>query len=338
MILIINNITDPYFNMACEEYLMDTSSEVTVMLWRNDRAVIIGKNQNADETVNIDFAKRNGIAVVRRLTGGGAVFHDLGNVNYTFIVPKADSPDDFSSFSAPVLDALRGLGINAECSGRNDLTVDGKKISGTARCEFRGHAGDVIMHHGTLLFSADMDKLEAALKVDEEKIRSKGIKSVSSRVANIKDLLHDERASMTVTDLIDYLTQYFLKAGAKKRELTQQDIERISALSNEKYRTQKWLFKAGADDFDIWRQKRFPFGSVKISLSCKAQNVGEKAAIGRAKIEGDFFGDEDVTTLEAMLVGVGYSRKSVEEALMCVDVAKYIRGADANDIAELIFG
>lgn len=324
--------------MACEEFLMDRAAQPTVMLWRNDRAVIIGKNQNAEETVNMNYAKQNGIAVVRRLTGGGAVFHDLGNVNYTFIVPKADSPDDFSSFSSPVTDALRGLGINAECSGRNDLTVSGKKISGTARCEYNGQAGKVIMHHGTLLFSSDLSRLEAALKIDEEKIRSKGIKSVSARVINIKDVLQKEHSAMTVEEFISYLEKFFTGRGAEKRELSESEKARISALADEKYRTEKWLLKADAGDFDISRKKRFPFGTVGIFLSCKAGKVGEAPKIDRASFEGDFFGDEDVAVLENALRGTDYSRKAVKEALDGLNVSRFIRGATADDIQNIIFG
>ena len=229
MILIINACTEPYFNMACEEHLMNTATEPTVMLWRNSRAVIIGKNQNAEETVNLEYTEKSGIPVVRRLTGGGAVFHDLGNINYTFILPKAISPDDFSEFSRPVIEALKGLCITAECSGRNDITVNGKKISGTARCEYRGRAGDVIMHHGTLLFSADLNELAEALKTDEAKIRSKGIKSVSARVINVIDLLPGERSGMTAEDFVRYLENYFIASGAKKRELSEDDLSKFAA-------------------------------------------------------------------------------------------------------------
>ena len=338
MILIINSCTEPYFNMACEEYLMNTSKEPAVMLWRNDRAVIIGKNQNAEETVNFDYTQKNGIAVVRRLTGGGAVFHDLGNVNYTFILPKAISPDDFSEFSRPVLDALDGIGIKAECSGRNDLTVNEKKISGTARCEYHGNAGDVIMHHGTLLFSADMGELAAALKTDEAKVRSKGIKSVSARVANIKELLPEAHRAMTVSDFIRYLENYFENAGAQKSELSDDDKAAISALADGKYRTERWLMRAGASDFDVVRKNRYPFGTVSVSLSCKAGKVGEKATINAARVEGDFFGDEDVSRLESALVGTEFSRNAVMHALENADIGKCIRGAVAEDIASLIFG
>ena len=324
--------------MACEEYLMNISSEPTVMLWKNDRAVIIGKNQNAEETVNFDYTQKNGIAVVRRLTGGGAVFHDLGNINYTFIMPKALSPENFSEFSRPVIEALDGIGITAECSGRNDITVNGKKISGTARCEYRGKAGDVIMHHGTLLFSANMDELSAALKTDEAKIRSKGIKSVSARVANIKEFLPQKFSEMTASDLVSYLESYFVASGAEKRTLSESEKKEISALAKEKYRTERWRIRAGADDFDVVRKARFPFGTVCVSISCLAGKVGEKATVRAARIEGDFFGDGDVSVIEDALVGAEFSRTAFVAVLQKTAVEKYIRGATPEDIAALIFG
>lgn len=194
MIIYINRNTEPYLNMATEEFLLRTVTEPSVMLWRNEPAVIIGKNQNAGENVSFDFTKANGIKVVRRLTGGGAVFHDLGNVNYTFIMPESDAPDSFSEFSEPIIRALRGLSISAEASGRNDLLSNGKKFSGTARCGYKRDDGStVIMHHGTLLFSADMSRLAGALITDTEKAKSKGIKSAAARVVNLCELLPDSK-------------------------------------------------------------------------------------------------------------------------------------------------
>ena len=188
MKIYITDRTDPYFNLASEQYLLDTENDEVFMLWRNEKAVIIGRNQNAYAEINKPFVDEHGIKVVRRLTGGGAVFHDLGNVNFTYIVPRSDCPTlDFERFSRPVINALRGLGVEAELSGRNDITVDGRKISGNAQCVYNNK----VMHHGTLLFSADMSQMAGALNVDEEKIKSKGIKSVRARVCNLSEYLPD---------------------------------------------------------------------------------------------------------------------------------------------------
>ena len=195
--VIFNSSLDPYFNLAAEQYLLERRDTAPVfMIWRNSPAVIIGKNQNAYAELNEAFIRENDIKVVRRLTGGGAVFHD---VNYTFISPKQGANAlDFARFCAPIIEALCDLGANAVLSGRNDIEIDGRKVSGNAQTV----CGDRILHHGTLLWSADLSKLAGALKVDPEKIASKGIKSVRSRVANIRDLIGSE---MSATDFIDYL-------------------------------------------------------------------------------------------------------------------------------------
>lgn len=335
LLLFRNESTEPYFNMACEEYLLSTLREPAVMLWRNAPAVIIGKNQNARENVDFGFAEANGIKVVRRLTGGGAVFHDLGNVNYTFIVPGTDAPYDFRSFSEPIIEALASLGISAECSGRNDLLADGRKFSGTARCEYVSPGGTLVMHHGTLLFDADISRLTGALKVDPEKIRSKGIKSTASRVVNLSSLL---KSPMSVLDFIDHLRRFFLARGAEERSFSESDRKKIAALAKEKYASPAWIFRAGAEDFDISREKRYPFGNVRVSVSCAAHDVGLSPVISRASLDGDFFGDKDKSVVEKALVGAEFTRSGILAALSATDVGASVHGADAETIAELLFG
>ena len=339
MIIYINRSTDPYFNMATEEFLLRKAQEPTVMLWRNEPAVIIGKNQNAGENVSFDFTRANGIKVVRRLTGGGAVFHDLGNVNYTFIMPESDAPDSFSEFSEPVIRAIRGLSINAEASGRNDLLAEGKKFSGTARCGYKRDDGStVIMHHGTLLFSADMSRLSGALITDPEKVKSKGIKSTAARVINLCELLPDDRKDMTAEGFMKYLERFFVDAeGATEREFSEADKAEIQKLSEEKYSTEKWLLRAGADDFDTEKKRRFDFGTVKIRLRCRAGEVGMPAVIEKVRIEGDFIGDCDISGLEDALCGKYFEKNAVFSLLEESDVVKYVRGADATALATLIF-
>lgn len=339
VILRINDCTEPFFNMACEEYLLMTFSEPTVMLWRNSPAVIIGRNQNARENVNFEFTKANGIKVVRRLTGGGTVFHDLGNVNYTFIVPESDAPDSFSEFSKPILSAIGSLGIEAEASGRNDLLSGGRKFSGTARCGYIYNGRMVIMHHGTLLFSADMSSLSGALTTDGGKAESKGIKSAAARVINLHELLPDKYSDMTSRDFMKYLENYFItENGAKACEFSQAEKAEISKLAKEKYETEAWLLRAGAEDFDITRKKRFDFGTVEVSLSCRADEVGMPAKISKARIEGDFFGDCDISDVEKLLSGADFEKNAVLALLESVDMIKYIRGAEAEELASLIFG
>ncbi len=339
MILWINRCTEPYENMATEEYLLMTVTEPAVMLWRNEPAVIIGKNQNAGENVNFEFTRANGIKVVRRLTGGGAVFHDLGNVNYTFIVPESDAPDSFSDFSKPIIKALKGLSVNADASGRNDLLADGRKFSGTARCGYdRKDKGRVIMHHGTLLFSADMSGLSGALVTDPEKAKSKGIKSTAARVVNLCTLLPEEYKNMDAEAFMKYLEDFFAGTdGVKVQSFSPEARAQIKALAKEKYASEDWLLRAGSGDFNVKKKKRFDFGTVDIRILCSASEVGMPPVISKISIGGDFIGDRDIAGLENSLCGKYFEKNNIFSLLSDIDVVKYVRGADSAALTELMF-
>ncbi len=339
MILWINRCTEPYENMATEEYLLMTVTEPAVMLWRNEPAVIIGKNQNAGENVNFEFTRANGIKVVRRLTGGGAVFHDLGNVNYTFIVPEDNAPESFSDFSKPIIRALKKLSVNAEASGRNDLLADGRKFSGTARCGYdRKDKGRVIMHHGTLLFSADMSGLSGALVTDPEKAKSKGIKSTAARVVNLCTLLPEEYKNMDAEAFMKYLEDFFADTdGVKVKSFSPEARAQIKALAKEKYASEDWLLRAGSGDFNIKKKKRFDFGTVDIRILCSASEVGMPPVISKISIGGDFIGDCDIAGLENRLCGKYFEKNNIFSLLSDIDVVKYVRGADPAALTELMF-
>jgi len=183
---IISDTIDPYFNIATEEYLLKNIHEDIFYLYRNAPSIIVGKNQNTISEINYDYVTKHKIPVVRRLSGGGAVFHDLGNLNYCFIADKHNILDaSFQSFTHPIINALGELGVNAEFSGRNDITIDGLKCSGNAQYNYKNR----ILHHGTLLFASNIEDLSKALKVKEAKISGRGIKSYSSRVTNISSHL-----------------------------------------------------------------------------------------------------------------------------------------------------
>ena len=238
MLMIRNPSTNPAFNLAADEYMLTQMKEEIVSLWRNDNAVIIGRNQNAIQEMDLDYIRENQITVIRRLTGGGAVFHDLGNVNFTFIQNhSAGSFNDYARFTAPICGYLRTLGLDAQLSGRNDLLVDGMKISGNAQTIRGGR----ILHHGTLLFSLNMSKLAGALRPRPIKIESKGIQSVRSRVTNISSHLTQP---MTVEEFLAGLEDYLIRTipDLTARELTQEEKAAVTKLMEEKYGTWEWNF------------------------------------------------------------------------------------------------
>ena len=325
MIIYRNNSTDPYFNLAAEQYLLDTKNDSIFMLWRNDKAVIIGKNQNAYGELDLDYVENNGIKVVRRLTGGGAVFHDIGNVNFSFIVPGEEHAVlDFARFTAPVIQALSELGIEkVELSGRNDVLIEGVKISGNAQSSYNGKT----LHHGTLLYSADLSMLSGALKVDEEKIKAKGIKSVRNRVANIKDYLSKD---MSAEEFMAYLEDKILKAlGGEIREFTPEDIQEIKKLAEEKYSAWDWNF-GQSKEFSATKKKRYPFGGVTVDLTV------EKGYIIDIKISGDFFGVCDVKELEAILIGAKFEKKQLESIIPEDLISQCIAGMTVDEFVFLL--
>lgn len=340
MKLYVNSTQNAYFNLASEEYFIGTAEEDIILLWRNEPSVIIGKNQNAYTQVKVEAARAQGVKIVRRLTGGGAVFHDPGNLNFTFISPKggelakgiAGDGLDFAHFTKPILSALRSLGLAAELSGRNDIVVktdEGeRKISGNAQCVVDG----TTMHHGTLLFSANLEKLASLLNTDPSKLKGKGIASVRSRVANIFDLLTEEGKGKVpdVAAFCDYLAEFLKRdTGAQTLEFSEEDIAAIEKLTAEKYSLDKWNINKNGD-FESFSEERFDFGKVEISLSAKEGRIAD------VQITGDFFGEEDIGGLTAALTAAELSREAIMARLSKIQVSRYIFGADSEKICTLI--
>lgn len=340
MKLYLDTHTDPQFNLAAEEYLITNAADDIIMLWRNEAAVIIGKNQNAYAEINFDFTEKNGVKVVRRLTGGGAVFHDLGNVNFTFISPKGgvlaegirEGGLDFAHFTKPIINALSSLGIKAKLSGRNDIVVDTddgeRKVSGNAQCVIDG----ATLHHGTLLFSASLERLQGALNVDPAKLKSKGIASVRSRVANIKSLLPDNEAEELsdaeafMAFLGEYLSREF---SVTAQDFSPEEEAGIEALVQKKYRTDEWNLRRFAT-FERSVKHRFDFGTLEASMSVS------DGVIAEVNMFGDFFGVRDISELSGKLRGVVLTREAIEAVFFGVNIGEYISGASAGDIAMLL--
>ncbi|MGF7396332.1 lipoate--protein ligase [Thermoanaerobacterium thermosaccharolyticum] len=326
MIYIYNRITDPYFNLASEEYILKEFNDECFMLWRNKPSIIIGKNQNALAEINLDYVKEHNIPVVRRLSGGGAVFHDLGNVNFTFIVnDDLNRFNDFRRFTQPIIDVLRKLSLNAEFSGRNDITIDGKKISGNAQYYYKNR----ILHHGTLLVSSNMADLSAALKVRPIKFEDKGVKSVSKRVTNINEHLKEP---IDIEEFINLIMNDIRQrtGGSGLYEFTDEDIKNIEKLKNEKYSTWEWNFGM-SPDYNLKNEKKFLGGTLEVDL-----NVSD-GIIKDIKIYGDFFGKKDVKDVEEMLKGVKHAENDVKNALSSIDIGEYFSNITLENLLDVMF-
>lgn len=320
--------TDPSWNLALEQYIFDhlDNTRSYFMLWQNANTIVIGKNQNTTLEINQDYVRKHHIHVVRRLSGGGAVYHDLGNLNFTFIV-DADRMQqiNFHVFCQPIIDTLASYGISASLSGRNDITIDGKKFSGNSQY-IKNHR---VMHHGTLMFSSDLTVVQNALNVRREKLISKGVSSVSSRITNICQYLPED---VTLDDFKQRLLAQIAKAEAlHKYTLTESDLTEIQSIKEERYATWDWNY-GRSPAFTTRVQKRFEnCGSVESLLTV------EKDVIVSISIYGDFFGNSDISELSSLLTGCRLDRREMKERLSSCHLEQYIHNLTIDDFVELIF-
>lgn len=329
MIYIVNTSTDPAYNIALEEFCFKELKQFDkiFILWINEPAIIVGKHQNTQAEINTRFVQENGIHVVRRITGGGAVYHDLNNLNYTIISNEEEGENDFDfrTFSQPVIETLAGLGVKAEFSGRNDITIDGKKICGNAQA----YVGNRVMHHGCLLFNTDLSVLAKALEVSKDTVDSKGVKSVRSRVDNI---LPNLPVKITVHEFADkilaQMKHKFPEMSAYHfSEAEKQGIERSR---QEKFGNWEWTYGHNPVA-EIVREKRYPAGRLQVFLNL---------ANGRIKgirFYGTFFGkNSDLTIPEDTLKGVKYTSAEVKKALASLDISQYFAGFSHDELTEAI--
>ncbi|WP_078390899.1 lipoate--protein ligase [Shouchella patagoniensis] len=322
------NITDPRINLAIEEWSLKNldPDETYLLFYINEPSIIIGKNQNTFEEINLDYVNDQNLHVVRRLSGGGAVYHDLGNLNFSFITKDdGDSFHNFKKFTEPVVQALQKLGVDAKLSGRNDLQVGERKISGNAQFTTKGR----MFSHGTLMLQSEIENVVSALKVKDDKIKSKGIKSIRSRVANISEFLTDP---LTMDEFKQMLLGYIFGGQAQipEHELTKNEWEEIQALSKKRYQNWDWNY-GKSPAFDIQRTKRFPVGSIDLRLNVK------KGVIENCKIYGDFFGVADVSELENQLIGNRYNYDDIKDTLADIDLKAYFGNIEKEDFLSLIY-
>jgi lipoate---protein ligase len=330
MLLFIDNenITDPMINLAIEEYALKhlDINDTYLLFYINEPSIIIGKNQNTVEEINSEYVRENGIHVVRRLSGGGAVYHDHGNLNFSFITKDdGNSFHDFKKFTEPVIKALHKLGVPAELSGRNDILVEGKKISGNAQFSTKGR----MFSHGTLMFDSQIENVVSALNVNMDKIKSKGIKSIRSRVTNIRDHLDQD---MTTEQFRETLLRYLFEGEEEipQYRLTEEDWKVIREISADRYQNWDWNY-GKSPKFNVKHSHRFEgAGQLDVRLDV------EKNTIQACKIYGDFFGVGDVEEIEKRLIGVRYERNEIEKALADLDISHYLGKIAREQFLDLI--
>lgn len=318
--------TDPYYNLAMEEYLFEHYRQGTViMLWQNDRTIVVGRNQNPLEEINLPYVKERGIQVARRDTGGGAVYHDLGNLNYTFISDMEDSEDrGMKRFAGYVIQALEELGLRAEFSGRNDILIEGKKVSGTAQKV----KGSRVLHHGCLLYHTDLGELSVSLRVRPDKFLSKSVKSVRSRVANIQDFLGEE-AQISLKAFEDILIRKIL-AGREfvSLNLSESEEEKVRRIRDEKYAAWEWIYGTPAR-CTVKSTKRFPGGEIEIRLDLK------DGYIKTCRIYGDFMSVKPVNEVSDRIQGLRYLPGEIRGALESLSLEEYFGTVTLEELMQV---
>ncbi|GAA4518338.1 MULTISPECIES: lipoate--protein ligase [Sphingobacterium] len=325
MIIIDSPSHDAYFNIASEEYLLSRFPKEEILLFYiNAPSIIIGKFQNTLAEINLDYVKEHGIKVVRRLSGGGAVYHDLGNLNFSFHT-KAEDKDftDFETFTRPVVKLLNKLGVPAKLEGRNDLLVDGKKFSGNAKTI----KNMKMIQHGTILIHSEMSVLADALKVNPLKFVDKAVKSNRARVTNLIDYLPEG----TTTETFKRLFIEEIKQDNEQVEIynfDEKDIRAIETLAAEKYSTWDWNFGA-SPDYNFKKANKVPAGFIEVHLDV------HKGYIEKAKIFGDFFASNAIEELEEKLVGVKHEEEALKKVLQESDLKAFFGNVTLEEILDI---
>lgn len=318
--------TDPAWNLALEQYIFDRMDrgQAYFMLWQNANTIVVGRHQNTAAEINEAFVQQRGIQVVRRLSGGGAVYHDLGNLNYTFIADQESKGVDFSAFCTPVIRALATLGVTAELSGRNDMTIDGKKFSGNSLYKRQGR----VTQHGTILYDSDLQILSQALRVSGEKLAGKGVQSVAARVTNIKPYMTEDRPiGQLVEALHDFMDQEY---GLEDHWLGEADLAAVERLRQERYGSWAWNY-GQSPRYGLHKQRRIEgCGTVELFVALEQERVAD------IQFFGDFFTAGDLQVLRKSLKGCRLQRDEIRAALATGPMESYIHGLSNETFLTLL--
>ncbi|KRL96721.1 lipoate-protein ligase [Liquorilactobacillus satsumensis DSM 16230 = JCM 12392] len=322
-------------NLATEQYLMNNDElQLPLMLFYIEKScVIVGRNQNTIEEIDQKYCREHSVTVTRRLSGGGAMYQDLGNLCFSFIVDANQNKfGDFKTMVAPIVNALHEIGVKgAEVTGRNDIVVDGKKFSGNAMYT----RGGKTFSHGTLMLDVDTDEVTRALNVPLDKIKSKGIKSVKSRVTNLRPYLAPEYKNITTEQFRDLLIMRVLgvksmeEARQHEYQLTAADEEKIDQIEEKYYSNWDWVY-GHSPNFTVKRRQHFTSGTID------ARILVEKGKIENIKFYGDFFGTDNVQKLEKVLKGCTFDEPQIAAALHDVDLNKYFQGIPRKEVLRLL--
>lgn len=318
---------NPHLNLALEEYIVRNFKDKDYLLFYiNQPSIIIGRNQNTLEEVNQNYVEEKDIKVVRRISGGGAVYHDFGNLNFSFITDHdIKSFNNFKKVTAPIVKVLNDMGVKAEMKGRNDVVVDDRKISGNAQFS----TGKRMFTHGTLLLNSDLGEVTRALQVKMTKLVSKGHKSVRSRVANIQEFLTEP---LDILDFREMILKGLDAAGDfETYQLTKEDWEKVHELKETKYDQWDWNY-GRSPKFNLRRERRFPIGIIDLRLWV------EKGHITDIKIFGDFFNSQPIQELEELLTGVRYTQEDIHQSLKNIDLSLYFNTLPKEDFEDLLYG
>jgi lipoate---protein ligase len=315
---------DPFYNLAAEEYLLKNSGEEVFMLWQSDPVVVVGKHQNTLAEVNYRFIRGNNIQVARRMTGGGTVYHDGGNINFTFI--RQGEPGrlvDFGSFIAPVIAFLKSLGIEAIRGQKNEILVDGKKISGNAEHVYRNR----VLHHGTLLYNVNLDRLRESL-IPGGRYTDKSVQSNRSSVMNLSERFLPEMATGKFGDLfMQFIQENFQGIPFKPGLLEQQAIQKLAV---EKYRSWDWVY-GWSPDYSF--EGGYSSGQHHIEINLAVH----RGLIQHCTLQSDTIGQQSLNDTAGRLTGVPHDENSIMKKLSKENLSKIIRGKDLEDLVLSFF-